>query len=172
MSGPGDVDEDGPRVAIANKLHTSLTDDQVGELFRVTPRTVSRWRREGPPHHVLERLSLIDGTHPAWPGFRILDGEIITPAGDRLSAGSLENHRWLVGVLRDEAARASAAERRLEAAQRVQTAANDPSTLESLAELVRPGTAPLAANDGPPSSLRAPCSDPADQLPLALDDPE
>lgn len=77
-----------------------MTELEISERFRVTRRTVRRWRANGFPPGILEIIQLHEGTHPAWPGFKIQNGVIHTPNGYSLSANEIQLQPWIIANYR------------------------------------------------------------------------
>ncbi len=61
--------------------------------FSVTRQTYRNWMKGEPPGHVATCLQLLAGDlsflSKSWKGFRIYDGDLWTPEGDRVTAGDV-----------------------------------------------------------------------------------
>lgn len=112
------------------------TTTELMSLFGITKPTAKRWIKGSLPDYAVERLALRDGTHPDWFGLRLMDGYIITPAGDRVEAKEIEWMRWLVQNLSQEIGRAREYERKFKSYESLSVAANEPCNYVMLGKLL------------------------------------
>jgi hypothetical protein len=65
----------------------SLLNHQAAKYLGVSTKTIERWRKTGAaPTTATRALEYRAGLHPQWPGFRFLDGIVITPCGHSVKA--------------------------------------------------------------------------------------
>ncbi len=113
-----------------------LTDAKILSIFNITERTLSNWKRYGPPDYALERLSLTDGTHKHWRDFKILDGIVVCPSGETVTKSEISHYRWMATELVAAQSRASVIEKKLSSLNTLKSSANSCEFAELLA-LVR-----------------------------------
>jgi len=105
-------------------FHNSISVDFIRDIFGVTARTVSYWKRHGPPVYVLERLSLLTGDHDDWKGFRIREGYIVCPNGDKVLSAQIEMYHWTDRQLHIESSKCAQLEKRIAEIKRMGEPAN------------------------------------------------
>ncbi|PID62214.1 MAG: hypothetical protein CSB44_03720 [Gammaproteobacteria bacterium] len=116
-----------------------MTDAEIASLCFVTLRTAQQWRRFGYPPMAARLIAYRDGSHPEWPGFQFLSGELITPNGDRLSAREIESLPWFQASLFREAQRNTELETSIAATKRIALAANEPCHAFDVVQLLNSG---------------------------------
>ena len=72
----------------------------LAEYLSVTERTVKNWEtKNNPPVAVIKLLNILknDLSHLGddWIGFRFIDGELVTPENEFVSAGKIRAHKYL-----------------------------------------------------------------------------
>lgn len=113
-----------------------MNNEQIMDVFGISKRQLRNWQRNGYPAYAVERMSMTDGTHPDWPGFLIGPGHIWTPAGDKVNKGEIEMYHWLFQQAQRESNIAARLESEIRTMNRITVAANEPSTIQSLARLI------------------------------------
>ena len=65
----------------------------------VSLRSITRYENEKTPLWYWHLMRYRAGAIPGWDGFRFADGEVWTPANQRVLASEVEHVRWLVETL-------------------------------------------------------------------------
>ena len=107
-----------------------MDNSDIADLFGVTIQTVRYWNKYGFPKYATERLSLIDGTHPDWLGFKIESGQVWTPAGELVLKSQIEHYHWLLDQATNESKRNSQLEARMRGYDELKVSANESSFVE------------------------------------------
>lgn len=84
--------------------------DTLSKLIEVTPRTIQRWEsNNNPPIAVIKLIQMLGKDfsfiNDNWKGFRVLDGELVTPEDEFVRAGEIRSINFLkqtISALRQE----------------------------------------------------------------------
>lgn len=109
-------------------------NSELARALQVDEKTIKRWQKTKFPEHTNARVNLLKGTHPDWLGFKILNGSIITPAGENILSSELNYLRWMKSTLRTEVLRSKELENKLAKFKSLQVAANNTCNFVALAE--------------------------------------
>ena len=80
------------------RVEAGLSIKECCKMFSITERTYRNWMKKQPPGHVTTSLQLLAGDlsylSPHWKGFKIYDGDLWTPEGERVTSGDIRAIRY------------------------------------------------------------------------------
>ncbi len=73
---------------------SGLFKSECTSLFNVTNIQIIDWCGNGAPIYIQEKLQLMAGLHPDWPGLKFKAGQIVTEANQTVLVNQIKTYHW------------------------------------------------------------------------------